>query len=309
MTTAFVRKRLNKLKPLLTGCSLKTARAGQEATGVLMSLSRRGQEHFEKILFPSFSCGLILPEKVEAATHADPEGAILYLHGGGYVAGGLEYARGYASVLAMETGYKVFFPAYRLAPEHPCPTALKDCLTTYRYLTDGLNIPPEKLILCGESAGGGLLYSLCLKLRAMGRRMPAGVIAISPWTDLTMSGESYETNKEVDPSMTRERLQFFAESYTDRPTDPMASPLFADLHGLPPSLIFSGGDEIMLSDATSLHQKLLEAGCASRHIVTPGLWHAYLLYCLEDHSEDNDVIREFIKERFCYEEKPTVDEA
>lgn len=309
MTTEFVRKRLQKLKPLLVNCSLKTARAGQGATGLLLSLPRRGQERFEKIVFPSFSCGMVFPEKIKEASHADPEGAILYLHGGGYVAGGLEYARGYASVLAKETGLKVFFPAYRLAPEHPCPTALKDCLTVYRYLTDVLEIPSEKLIVCGESAGGGLLYSLCLKLRAMGRPMPAGMIAISPWTDLTMSGESYETNEEVDPSMTKERLQFFAESYTDHPTDPMASPLFAELHGLPPSLIFSGGDEIMLSDAASLHEKLLDAGCESRHIVTEGLWHAYLLYCLEDHDDDNDVIREFIKERLCYEEKPTVDEA
>ena len=309
MTTAYVRKHLIKMKHLLTNCSLGAARAGQGATGLLLSLPHRSKERCERILFPSFSCGLVIPEKSEAAAHADPEGAILYLHGGGFVAGGLEYARGYASVLAEATGLKVFFPAYRLAPEHRCPTALKDCLTTYRYLTDGLGIPPEKLILCGESAGGGLLYSLCCKLRAMGRPMPSGLIAISPWTDLTMSGASYEANEERDPSMTRERLQYFAACYTDHPEDPMASPLFADLHGLPPSLIFSGGDEIMLSDAVSLHEKLLASGCRSTHRVTEGLWHAYLLYCLEDHDDDNDVIREFIKERLCYEEKFTVDEA
>lgn len=309
MTTEFARKQLQKLKPMITGCSLAAARAGQGATGLLLSLPRRKNERFEKILFPAFECGLVLPDGKERTQALDPEGVILYLHGGGYVAGGMEYARGYASVLAEETGMRVFFPAYRLAPEHPCPAALKDCLTVYRYLTDALEIPSGKILLCGESAGGGLIYSLCLKLRAMGRPMPAGLLAISPWVDLTMSGQSFEVNKDIDPSMTKERLQFFADCYTDRPTEPMASPLFAELHGMPPSLIFSGGDEIMLSDAASLHEKLLTSGCCSHHIVTPGLWHAYLLYCLSDRSEDNDRIREFIKEMIPYEKKPTVDEA
>lgn len=310
MTTEFAKKQLWKLKPMITGCSLPAIRAGQYATGLLLSLPHRKHERFERILFPAFSCGLIHPDTDRIAKEIDPEAVILYLHGGGYVGGDLNYARGYASVLADEMGMRVFFPAYRLAPEHPCPAALKDSLTTYRYLTDILEIPPSKILLCGESAGGGLLYSLCLKLRAMGRPMPAGLIAISPWVDLTMSGPSFEDNKDNDPSMTKERLQFFADCYTDRPTDPIASPLYAALHGMPPSLILSGGDEIMLSEAQRLHEKLLASGCISRHTVAPGLWHAYPLYCLSDREEeDNHLIREFIKELLPYEKIPSMDEA
>jgi len=109
--------------------------------------------------------------------------------------------------------------------------------------------------------------------------------------------------------MTRERLQFFADCYTDTPTDPIASPLFAPLHGLLPSLILSGGDEIMLSDALMLHEKLLAAGSPSHHHIAPGLWHAYPLYCLSDREEDTTMIRETIKELLPYEKKPSVDEA
>jgi acetyl esterase/lipase len=109
-----------------------------------------------------------------------------------------------------------------------------------------------------------------------------------------MSGESYKFNAEKDPSMTLDRLHFFAESYTDTPTDPIASPLFGDLTDLPPSLITVGGDEIMLSDAVSLHEKLLSVGSPSRLHIEPGLWHAYPLYHLTD--VDNGFIIEFIKE-------------
>lgn len=303
LTSVTARKRLEKLKPLILGSSLAAARAAQETVGELMSLPHRREERFEKIVFPDFTCGLVTPETV-----SDPEAAILYLHGGGFVAGGLDYARGFGSLLAAETGLRVFFPAYRLAPEHPYPAALKDVLTTYRYLTKHLTISPEKLILCGESAGGGLAYSLCLMQKRMGKSLPCGIIAISPWTDLTMSGTSYEANKEVDPSMTRERLQYFADCYGGDPHDPLVSPLRGDPTGFPPSLILSGGDEVMLSDAADLNERLLQAGCLSEHRVKEGLWHAYPLYDLADQRDDFDRIRGFVKE-LLHETESTMDEA
>ncbi len=306
MTSKDARKKLIKLKPIILGSSIKVARMGQEAIGALMSFSNRKNERFEKLLFPSFKCGLIIPEDHK---DADPEAVIIYLHGGGYVAGGLDYARGYASVLAEITGLRVFFPAYRLAPENKCPAALKDCLSVYRYVTKGLEIPPEKVILCGESAGGGLIYSLCTSLKKLKLPLPCGIVAISPWTDLTMSGSSYIENENNDPSMTRQRLTFFAESYTSDPTDPVCSPLFGDLCGMPPSLIFSGGDEIMLSDAAALHEKLLACGASSRHIIADGLWHAYPLYRLSDRSDDDGLISEFVKECLEHEKNTPLDEA
>ncbi len=301
MTTESARKKLEKLKPLILGCSIKTARLAQEALGAIMSLGKA--EKYEKIVFNTFKCGVITPDIV-----TDNGAAIIYIHGGGYVAGGLEYGKGFASALADITGLKTFFPAYRLAPENKCPDALKDCVKAYKYITESLGCQPSKIILCGESAGGGLIYSLCSALKRLGLPLPLCLIAISPWTDLSMSGESYEYNREKDPSMTAERLRFFAESYTDDPLDPAASPIFADLSDLPPSLIISGGDEIMLSDAIGLHEKLLSQNSPSRHIVAEGLWHAYPLYRLAD-RDDDCLITDFIKELLNNEEKSPLDEA
>ena len=287
MTTDSARKKLEKLKPILNGCSIKTARLGQEMLGAIASIGNRKEQ--EILVFHDFECGAVTPEAL-----VRDDAAIIYIHGGGYVAGGITYGKSYASYLSMETGLKTYFPAYRLAPENKCPDALKDCVKTYKYLTETLSYDPKKIIICGESAGGGLIYALCAALKRLSLPLPLGLVAISPWVDLTMSGASYEFNAEKDPSMSLERLRFFAESYTDTPTDPIASPLFGDLTDLPPSLITVGGDEIMLSDAVSLHEKLLSVGSPSRLHIEQGLWHAYPLYHLTD--VDNGFIIEFIKE-------------
>ena len=128
-------------------------------------------------------------------------------------------------------------------------------------------------------------------------------MAISPWTDLTASGESYATNKEVDPSMTAEQLDFYASCYTSRRSDPLVSPLFGDLTGMPPSLIFVGGDEIMLSDASMLHEKLTSAGCRSTLTVKPERWHGYLLYNLPEDQPDYTLINRFLNQVMSMEGK------
>lgn len=223
------------------------------------------------------------------------DGVLYYLHGGGYIGGDLTYAKGFATTLAAKTGKKTFCIGYRLAPENPFPAALDDAVEGYRYLL-AMGYPPEKIVLAGESAGGGLIYCLCLKARELGLPMPAGLIAISPWTDLTQSGASYETNREADPSMTRDRLTYYAQCYTDRPEEPLVSPLFGDLSQMPPSVIFVGGDEVMLDDAVRLHEKLLAAGRRSRLTVRPELWHAYLLYGVKEAEEDYKTLEEFCRE-------------
>ncbi|MBE6636540.1 MAG: alpha/beta hydrolase [Ruminococcaceae bacterium] len=286
-----MKKRLEKLKTVVNGCSLSATRAGQQALGLFATLPHRREETFETISFPTFTLGKLTPQAI-----ADPTAAVMYIHGGGFVGGGLSYARGFATTLAAELSLTAYCPSYRLAPEHPFPAALKDVLAAYRYVTTTGGIRPDRLVLVGESAGGGLLYSLCLQLKRMGKPMPAGLIAISPWVDLTLSGPSYEANREVDPSLTVERLRFFADCYTDTPDDPFVSPLFGDLSGMPPSLIVSGGVEIMLSDAASLHAKLTEAGCRSEHHIAPDLWHAYPLYAIEESHDDFDRFRGFVKE-------------
>ena len=280
-------KHLHRLKPLLTGCSLETARLGQDALGTLLAGRQRRQVQFQPVSFPNFSACMIQPK------HHQTSGCLLYLHGGGYTCGSLAYAKGFGSVLAAAAELPVLCPAYRLAPEHPFPAALEDAAAAYRYLLQVYR--PNQLLLCGESSGGGLCYALCLYVKGKGLPLPGGIIGISPWTDLTVSCPSQVRNRAVDPSMTPERLAFFAGCYTEHPMEPLASPLFGDLRGLPPSLLFVGGNEVMLDDARLLHEKLLHSVCESRLTIAPGLWHAYVLYGLKERCCDIDAIA-----RFCH---------
>jgi acetyl esterase/lipase len=174
----------------------------------------------------------------------------LLLHGGGYSSGSPRTHRPLAALIGEATRTRVIMPDYRLAPEHPFPAGLEDALTSYRWLL-AQGLAPENIVVGGDSAGGGLTLSLLLRLRAAGVAQPRAAVLLSPWTDLTMSSPSYDTQRERDPGMTREALQRSAAWYagaTDR-ADPIASPLFADLHGLPPLLVQVGGAEIMLDDA------------------------------------------------------------
>jgi acetyl esterase/lipase/NRPS condensation-like uncharacterized protein len=285
LTAKTIRKQLTILKPIIGGFSLKTTRRMQNKIGELMEWKHRGKIIHKKHTFENFEGAWAIPKDERR------EGVILYLHGGGYVCGDIEYAMGFGSVLAAQCGVRVFCAAYRLAPEAPFPAALEDTLCAYEYL---VSKGYTRITLCGESAGGGLCYSLCQKLMEAGEPLPCGIIAISPWTDLTASGESYKTNASADPSMSKELLDFFAMNYTKDRLDPLVSPAFADLRGVPPSLIFVGGDEIMLDDAKMLHERLLELDCKSRLVVTPGRWHAYLLYGLEEDKKDFNIINHFL---------------
>ena len=283
-----VRAQLNLFKPIMTSCSLEASRKGQDKLGELMTALHRSEIMAKGHDFQRFQGAWIMPQDQRRS------GVVLYLHGGGYTCGSLEYAKGFSSVLAAECGVRVFCAAYRLAPEHRYPAALEDALEAYQYLLKK-GYAGHQILLCGESAGGGLIYALCLKLKELGLPLPCGLIGISPWTDLTGSGKSYEEHREIDPSMTPELLQFYAKCYTDDPTDPFCSPLFGDLTGLPPSLLFVGGDEVMLDDTRMLHEKLLESGCRSKMIVAPERWHAYVLYCLnENMPQDFETINRFM---------------
>lgn len=291
-----VRAQIQMLQPLLRSCSLETVRKGQNMIGELMEARYRKQVLSHDHPFARFEAAWILPRDERR------QGVILYLHGGGYTCGDLDYAKGFGTMLAVHTGTRVFCAAYRLAPEAPYPAALEDALESYQYLLDK-GYSADHIALCGESAGGGLCYSLCMKLRQLGLPLPGCVAAISPWTDLTGSGSSYETNKENDPTMTRELLEFYARSYTADFSDPLASPLLGDLTEMPPSLIFVGGDEIMLSDAEELHKKLLSAGSRSQLVVKPQRWHAYLLYGLAEDAEDFVLLNRFLNRNLAKENK------
>lgn len=287
ITAKTMRKQLSMLKPITDTCSLDMIRVGQNKVGTLMKFTNRGQTVIKEHSFDNFKACWVLPKDERR------QGVLLYLHGGGYTAGDLGYAKGVGTTMAVRCGTRVFAPAYRLAPEHPFPAAIEDSLEAYKYLISK-GYTPDKITLIGESAGGGLCFSLLQRLRDEGAEMPAGVIAISPWTDLEAKGDSYKDNADVDPSISIKLLKFYADSYTKDKSDPLVSPINADLTGMPPTLIFVGGDEIMLDDSRRMHERLKEAGCESHLYVKPERWHAYVLYALHEDRDDFSKINSFL---------------
>lgn len=296
LSAKLVRAQLNFFKPFVANCSLEVTRKGQDKLGELMEAIHRHDVIVRDHEFDGFEGAWILPKEETRS------GVILYLHGGGYTCGDLDYAKGFGSALAAVCGARVFCAAYRLAPETPYPGAVDDALESYEYLLKK-GFAPGQICLCGESAGGGLIYALCLRLKARGLPLPCGLIAISPWVDLTLSGASYELNRENDPSLTKELLAFYARCYAEEVRVPEVSPLFAELSGMPPSLIFAGGDEILLDDAQRLHDKLIKSACTSRLIIAPERWHAYVLYMLSENMSDFDEINKFLSEVMADEHK------
>lgn len=296
MSAKFVRTQLNILKPLVCKLDLESARRGQSRIGELMQFMHRKEVVVKRHDFENFDAAWVLPRDKRR------QGVILYLHGGGYTCGDLEYALGFSSTLSVMCGSRVFAPAYRLAPEHPFPAALEDALAAYSYLLKK-GYAPDQVTLCGESAGGGLCYGLCLRLRELAMPLPGAIITISPWTDLTLSGESFQRNKENDPSLTKALLDYFASAYASDRSNPFVSPLLGDLQAMPPSLIFVGGDEILLDDARLLHEKLLRCGCKSQLVVAPERWHGYVLYNLSENREDYSTINHFLNRFVCPERK------
>ncbi|MBQ7968249.1 MAG: alpha/beta hydrolase fold domain-containing protein [Clostridia bacterium] len=282
-----LKNQLALFKPLLNSCSLKTMRKGQNKIGELMASKHKDRIIEKEHSFDNFKGAWIIPK--DERRH----GVILYLHGGGYTCGDLEYAKGFAATLAVETGTRVFCSAYRLAPEYPFPAALDDAFQSYKYLLEK-GYKPSDVTLCGESAGGGLCYSLCLRLKQEQIDLPCSIISISPWTDLTMSGKTMETNKDKDPTMTKEMLEFFSDSYTTDKRNVFVSPIFSDLSDMPSSLIFVGEEEVLLDDARILHTKLLSKKCHSKLIIKPDRWHGYLLFGLEEDRKDFELIGRFL---------------
>lgn len=207
---------------------------------------------------------------------ADEHEAMLYLHGGGYTAGSCQSYRFLASQVGLACRLNVLLPEYRLAPEHPFPAAVEDAVTAYHWLLAS-GIPPGGIVIAGDSAGGGLAMAALTRIRDTGVEMPAAAVLLSPWLDLTMSGETIKTCAEVDPSMNIALLRRMANFYrggTDA-SHPQISPLFADLNGLPAILIQVGEDEILLSDSTRLAENAASAGIDITLDIYDEMWHVW----------------------------------
>lgn len=203
---------------------------------------------------------------------------VLQLHGGGYIGKLKNVYRNFAKLYAdMAGGMKVLTLDYRVAPKHPFPAALEDAYVAYCFLQN-LGYDHKHILLAGDSAGGGLAMALCHYLKDQGQQLPCGIVAMSPWTDLTASGESYDTNYERDPlfGKTRDSLLYNKDYIGENdPMNAYISPMFGDFREFPPMLIQVGSYEMLLSDSVGVAAKAREQGVKVRLSIYDGMFHIF----------------------------------
>jgi epsilon-lactone hydrolase len=208
-----------------------------------------------------------------------PDHHVLYLHGGGYVTGSVALYRHFTWRVAASTRSTLLAIDYRLAPEHPFPAALMDAIAAYQWLL--ARAPnPKAIAVIGDSAGGGLALAILMKLRDQGLPLPAAAIALSPWTDLALTGASLRLNAKADSMLNSEVMQSFADMYlagTD-PRNPYVSPLYDTGAGLPPILILVGSEEVLLDDAVRMAERLRTAGGTVELEIWPRMLHVWPLF-------------------------------
>lgn len=220
---------------------------------------------------------------------------ILYCHGGGYSTGSRIYARTLTTKLAMSTSMDVLCFDYRLSPENPYPAATEDAMKAWDYLML-LGYGARDIIIAGDSAGGNLALSLVLKLKEEGRLLPRGLMLLSPWTDLTSSGKSHETRAGADPVLDEAYLERMIQNYAAGQDlkNPLISPLFGDFTGFPPTYIQVGNNEILLSDATALHKKMIKENVSVKLDIFKGMWHVFQMSPFKTAYEAMEKCAEFI---------------
>lgn len=256
----------------LIGKSLKTGELRKKMTEPEWNVP-------EPFNLTSFDLGNFTMKMLSSKENPDLEHVVLQLHGGGYM-GAIRNAYYVFAGLYNELshGMNVCCPDYRVAPENPYPAALEDAYATYEWLMTKAGYKPENIILAGDSAGGGLCMALTMYLRDRGEPLPGGIIAMSPWTDLTASGESYETNYDKDPLYggTKESLIYINSYPGDHDKkDPYISPAFGSFKDFPPMLIQVGSNEMLLSDSETVAAKAREEGVKLRFTVYEGMFHVF----------------------------------
>ncbi len=238
-------------------------------------------------------------ESIVSLPSPSTQTTILFLHGGGFIGGSCSTYRNFTSRLAVAARSRVLVPEYRLAPEYRFPAAIEDATAVYQeILREGTDA--RKLVTAGDSAGGGICAAFLLAARDSGVQMPAGVVLISPWMDLTFSGDSYRSRSALDPMDRLPWLRRMAELYLGGrdPTLPLASPIFGDLRGLPRTLIQVGDHEVLLDDSRVFFERAREKAVQAQIEIWPEMWHGWHM-CVPDLPEANEAIRhirEFIRD-------------
>ena len=260
---------IRRVHGLVENPDLEKHRQSQDAIGAMMSNSKA-------VSYREFKIDDIDAEWVSVNRAHMKKYILLHCHGGGYSTGSRIYARTLTSKLAESTSMDVLCFDYRLAPEHPYPAATEDAMKVWNYLML-LGYGARDIILTGDSAGGNLALSLTLKLKQEGRLLPRGLVLMSPWTDLTSSGQSFESKAELDPVLNRAYIDRMVEAYAggQELKNPLVSPLFGDFEGFPPTYIQVGENEILLSDSERLHQAFVDANVSVRMDMYSGMWHVF----------------------------------
>lgn len=242
-----------------------------------------------------------VPAEWLATPGADVSRILLYLHGGGYVMGSINTHRTLVAALSTATGARCLSLDYRLAPENPFPAAVDDAVTGYRWLLEQ-DMAPDRIAIGGDSAGGGLTIATLVALRDAGIPLPCAGIALSPWVDLEGTGESMTTKAGEDPMVEQDGLKEIADAYLNGkdPRTPLASPIYADLSGLPPLLIQVGSAEVLLDDSTRLAQQAKAAGVETKLEVWEDMIHVFQMWAsiLPEGQQAIDNIGEFLKQHW-----------
>lgn len=241
-----------------------------------------------------------VPAEWIAAPGAADDRVILYLHGGGYVIGSIKTHRDMMGRLSRAAKAKVLGLDYRLAPEHPHPAAVEDATKAYRWLLSK-GTKPNRIAIGGDSAGGGLTLATLVALRDAGDPMPAAAMCLSPWTDMEGTGESMKTKAAIDPLVQRDGLLGMAQAYLQGkdPKSPLASPVHANLKGLPPLLIQVGEREVLLDDSTRVAERAKSAGVNTTLEVWDGMVHVWHLFAaiLPEGQQAIERLGQFTRER------------
>ncbi len=279
---------IRKVHGMIESTDIEKHRQSQDHVGALLGNSR-------EILIRSVKIQDMDGEWVSVNRAHMKKYVILYCHGGGYSTGSSLYARTLTTKIAASTSMDVLCFDYRLAPEHPYPAAARDAMDAWNYLML-LGYGARDVIVAGDSAGGNMALSLVLKLKEEERLLPRGLVLMSPWTDLTSSGETHTSRAEVDPVLDAEYLDRMIHNYVDGQDlhEPMISPLFGDFTGFPPTYIQVGNNEVLLSDATMLHKKMIEANVSVKLDVFEGMWHVFQMSPLKTAYDAMDKNAEFI---------------